>query len=131
MRKTTFACAALLAFCGGAASADEITLIFATTNPPTDPTNLIVSKPWAARIDEAGKGLVKIDVLDGPAIANHGNAYPRVVNDVVQIARGAQSIVAGKFLLSEVMTQPFVTEDSERASVAFWRLYKTGLLDSE
>lgn len=113
--------AALFIAWAGAASADEINLIFATTNPPTDPANLIVSKPWAARINELGAGLVKIDVRDGPTIATHANAYPRVVNDVVQIARGAQSVIAGKFPLSEAMTQPFVTDDSEKASVAFWR----------
>src|SRR6185437_15455834 len=39
--------------------------------------------------------------------------------------------VAGKFPLSEVPAVPFLVKSAQAGSVAFWRLYKTGLLDSE
>jgi TRAP-type C4-dicarboxylate transport system substrate-binding protein len=128
-----FAATALL-WCGFApapAAAEETTLIFATTNPATAHLNARVLHPWAARINEQGKGVVRIDVRDGPTLANSRNFYGRVVDDVVQITFGGPTGVAGKFPLSEVAALPFLVETSEAASVAFWRLYKSGLLDGE
>jgi TRAP-type C4-dicarboxylate transport system substrate-binding protein len=53
------------------------------------------------------------------------------MSDVVQIGRGTQSFIGGKFPLTEVTALPFVVENGESGSVAFWRLYKSGALDSE
>lgn len=116
---------------GGAALAEETTLIFATTNPATAHLNARVLHPWAARINEAGKGVLRLDVRDGPQLVNSRNFYNRVIDDVVQVTFGGPTGVAGKFPLSEVAALPFLVETSEAASVAFWRLYRSGLLDGE
>jgi TRAP-type C4-dicarboxylate transport system substrate-binding protein len=50
---------------------------------------------------------------------------------VVQIAWGLPDLATGKFKLTQVVELPYLTNSSEEASVAFWRLYKTGLLDSD
>jgi TRAP-type C4-dicarboxylate transport system substrate-binding protein len=65
------------------------------------------------------------------AFANHGNVYGRVLDDVTQNGWGLQGNVSGKFPLSDVVTMPLLAEKSETASVALWRLYKSGLLDAE
>jgi hypothetical protein len=93
--------AAALLGCLSAAAAEETTLIFATTNPPTAHLNARVLHPWAARINEAGKGVVKLDVRDGPQLVNSRNHYSRVVDDVVQVSWGSPNNVAGKFPLTE------------------------------
>jgi TRAP-type C4-dicarboxylate transport system substrate-binding protein len=129
-RIAAVAAAALIGWCG-AAAAEETTLIFATTNPATAHLNARVLHPWAARINEAGKGVVRLDVRDGPQLVNSRNFYNRVVDDVVQVTFGGPTGVAGKFPLSEVAALPFLVETSEAASIAFWRLYKSGLLNSE
>jgi TRAP-type C4-dicarboxylate transport system substrate-binding protein len=123
--------AAALLGCLSAAAAEETTLIFATTNPPTAHLNAQVLHPWAQRINEQGKGVVRLDVRDGPQLANSRNFYNRIVDDVVQVTFGGPTGVAGKFPLSEVAALPFLVEKSEAASVAFWRLYKSGVLDGE
>jgi TRAP-type C4-dicarboxylate transport system substrate-binding protein len=120
----------LVGFAHGSA-AQEATLIFATTNQPTAHLNVRVQHPWAKRINEAGQGVVRIDVRDGPTLANHVNFYSRVVDDVAQISWGVHGFVAGKFPLSEVGSLPFEVDKSEPASVALWRLWKSGLLDRE
>jgi TRAP-type C4-dicarboxylate transport system substrate-binding protein len=125
----------LLAACAftavlGAAQAQETTLIFATTNAPTTGANTQVLHPWAARLNEQGAGVLKIDVRDGLSLANHTNFYDRALNDVVQLTWGIQSQVAGKFVRSHVVTLPS-DAGTEAGSVAYWRLYKTGLLDAE
>ncbi len=112
-------------------SAQEVNLIFATTNAPNAHLNVRGHHPWAARINEQGKGVVRIDVRDGPTIANHLNYYQRVMDDVVQIAWGLPALIAGKFVLTNVTTLPFLVDKAEDASVALWRLHQSGLLTAE
>lgn len=116
---------------GRAVADGETTLILATALPPGNPLVDQVLHPWAERVNQAGVGKIKIDVRDGMAIANLNNSYDRVVADVAQISWLTHSNFAGKFRLSNVGGLPFVAERSEEASVALWRLYKTGLLDAE
>jgi TRAP-type transport system periplasmic protein len=114
-----------------AAYADETTLIFATTDPGTIDLNTLLLHPWADRVNKDGAGVLHIDVRDGGAIANHTNYYDRVLDDVVQISFGQVNFIAGKFPRAGIMNLPFIADSSESASVAFWRLYKSGLIDAE
>jgi TRAP-type transport system periplasmic protein len=127
--------AAMAALAAGWAStparAQETSLIFATTNAPQVHLNARVHHPWAKRINDQGAGTLKIDVRDGPTIANHLNYYERTLNDVIQIAWGLPVYVTGKFPLTEVANLPLVAGEAEHASTAFWRLYKSGLLNTE
>lgn len=122
---------ALLAWPAPARGTEEVKLIFATTNHPTAHLNARIMHPWAQRINEQGKGVIKIDVRDGPTWANHTNYYDRVRDDVVQISWGIQSFLGGKFPRSLVVHLPFVADRAEEAAVAFWRTYKSGVLDAE
>jgi TRAP-type C4-dicarboxylate transport system substrate-binding protein len=107
------------------------TLIFAATAAPQNFATVGVHMPWAQRVTERSGGALKIDVRPGFTLTNPSNFYSRVVEDVVQITFGPLSFVAGKFPLSEVVNLPFESESSLQGSVAFWRLYKSGALDSE
>ena len=113
------------------ASAEEETLLFATAAGADTHPNTQFLHPWAEAINADGKGVLKIDIRDGTAIANTANYYDRVMTGVVQIAWGLQSTVAGKFPRSDVATLPFMARTSEEGSAAFWRLYQSGALDAE
>jgi TRAP-type transport system periplasmic protein len=121
---------AALLFVTGMARAEE-TLIFGTSTPPNTHISLRVFHPWAEKINQEGKGIIHIDVRDGFTLSNPSNFYSRVLNDVIQIGWGSNSGVAGTFPRTEFSTLPFQAENSEQGSVAFWRLYKSGLLDPE
>jgi len=123
------ALAALLA--SRAAPADELKLIMTTIAQPTSPVGQQTYHEWADRINAQGKGVVQIDVRDGFALASSTNFYDRLLSDVMQISFGSLNYLAGKFKLSEVIALPFVMNSAEQESVVFWRLYKTGMLDSE
>jgi TRAP-type C4-dicarboxylate transport system substrate-binding protein len=75
--------------------------------------------------------VIKVEVFDGKALANQANHLDRVLSDVIQIGWGLQSAFGGRFPRSDAGALPFVSDDSESASVAFWRIYKKGLLDAE
>jgi TRAP-type C4-dicarboxylate transport system substrate-binding protein len=113
------------------ASADELVLTFATAEPAPSPDTTGVFLPWAQRVGAATNGAVRIDVRDGIALANPTNMYDRVGSDVVQIGLLIPSLVGGKFPLTDIVGLPFVTDDALNASVAFWRLLRTGQLDTE
>lgn len=113
------------------ARAEETVLRFATLDAPTAHHTVAIHIPWAERINQQGKGVVSIDIRHGMTLAQHGNIYSRVLDDVAQIGWGLQSVSAGKFPLTDVVTMPFLANRSETASVALWRLYKSGMLDSE
>jgi TRAP-type C4-dicarboxylate transport system substrate-binding protein len=87
--------------------------------------------PWAEAVNKDGAGVIHIDIRDGYAIANFGNVYDRVLDNVVQIAWALQPPIGGKFLQSGVAGLPFVDRKSADASAALWRLYESGLLDNE
>ena len=115
----------------GYAAADEVRLNYATLAPPDSRVSQTVFHPWANRINEAGKGVIHLEIRDGFAIANFDNVYSRIMDDVVQVGFASQSVIGGKFPRSAIAGLPFVSDDCETASVAFWRLYKSGALDAE
>src|SRR5262245_19278149 len=123
--------ASLLALAPLQAGAEEIVLKFATTNAPTSRLVTTNLKPYAQRITDDGKEILRIETYDGQSIANQANHLDRTLADVIQIGWGLTSTFGGKFPRSDAGALPFVSEDSENASVAFWRVYKKGLLDAE
>jgi TRAP-type transport system periplasmic protein len=110
--------------------AQETRLLF-TSLSPAGSGNSAFFNQWAQRVAEASKGTLRIEVRDGVTLANYGNVYDRVRDDVVQIGWAIHQVVAGRFPLSEVAGLPFVSSGGPQASVALWRLYKSGLMDGE
>lgn len=111
--------------------AQQTTLIVATL---TTEESLPVQRffiPWAQAVEKSSNGALKMDVRNGYAIASLNNALDRLNDDVVQITGIFHGNSPGRFPLSEVAGLPFMTTKAEDAGVALWRLYKTGLLDSE
>ena len=126
------ALAAATAVCvAGAASAQETKLIFATISPAGNAMNARVLIPWAKRVEEAGKGAVAMDIREGTTLANYGNVVDRVLNDVIQVGFSLQDAIGGMFPRSEVGGLPGLFDKASVGSVAFWRLYKTGVMDAE
>jgi TRAP-type C4-dicarboxylate transport system substrate-binding protein len=133
MKRTLCALAAVLTLSpfGRAASADESNLLFDIIGPTRSGAMANALEPWAAKVNEQAKGMIHLDVREGVTLANFENIYDRVLDDAIQIGWGMQNAVAGKFPLSEVPAVPFLVKSAQAGSVAFWRLYKTGLLDNE
>lgn len=117
------------AFCATPALATE-TLIFAAGTPPQGPL-MEVFTDWVAKINADGAGIVELDFREGFTMANPSNFYDRVKDGVVEIAWGNLTGIGGRFPLSSVVELPYLTQKSEVASVAFWRMYEAGHLDAE
>lgn len=130
-RKTVAAAALAFAFAAGAASAQEIKLVVSTMSPAGSTNYEKVFKPWATRVNEQAKGVMQVEVREGLTLANYGNIYSRVQDDVLQIGWLMHGFIAGQFPGTSVVSLPFLVENAEQASIALWRLYAAGLLDAE
>ncbi len=121
----------LVAFLPSAALSQTINLKFTTLNPAESFLVVKYMRPWAERINEEAKGLVKIQEFDGFVLANNLNAYDRVMSDVIQITWANQTYEQGQFPGTDVVSLPLTATDSEQVSVALWRLYADGTLAKE
>jgi TRAP-type C4-dicarboxylate transport system substrate-binding protein len=123
-----FAVVALAAMAGVGSAQEK--LVF-TSMSPAGSANSVFLNQWADRLNGQANGVLKVEVRDGVELANFGNVYSRTLNDVVQIGWAIQSIVAGKFPLTEVAGLPFVSPGGAPSTVALWRLFKSGALNAE
>jgi TRAP-type transport system periplasmic protein len=115
-----------------AGAAAQETRLFFTSMSPANSDNSKFFNEWARKVEADAKNAVTIDVKDGVAtLATLQNVVERVQQDVAQIGWTVHSFYPGRFPLSEVAGLPFVADESEKASIAMWRLWKTGLLASE
>jgi len=113
------------------AAADEIVLRFTPLAQPGTAALTEFYRPWTDKVNAVAPGVLKLDLREGTTIANTINIYERVMSDVTHIGFVLFNYVSGKFPLAEVAALPFIADNSEQASVALWRLYETGMLDSE
>lgn len=123
---------ALVAICSWIvpAKAEAVRLLFPSLSP-VDSSESQFFNTWAKRVNAASGGTLDVEIRDGTSLANFGNVYERVSDDVIQIGWAQQAFIAGKFPLSEVVGLPFLIDNDVAGSVAFWRLYKSGLLNDE
>ena len=113
------------------ATAQETRLFF-TSMSPAGSDNSKFFNEWARKVEADAGGGLTIEVKDGVAtLATMQNVVERVGQDVAQIGWTVHSFYPGRYRLSEVAGLPFVADESEKASVAMWRLWKTGLLNNE
>lgn len=114
------------------ARADEINLIFATGSPAGSEVSEEFFRPFAEKLNAAGKGVLHVDFREGSAISDPAKAYDRVTSDAIQIGFMLPNLVAGKFPRTQVVTLPYVAGNiSEYSSPALWRLYAHGTLAKE
>ena len=114
------------------ARADEINLIFATGSPAGSEVSEEFFRPFAEKLNTAGKGVLHVDFREGSAISDPAKAYDRVLSDAIQIGFMLPNLVAGKFPRTQVVTLPYVAGNiSEYSSPALWRLYEKGTLAKE
>ena len=123
--------AAALTWFASSASAELVTLKFATVDSPYALVNIHSHHPWSARVSAAKNDVLRIQVIDGPKGASFDTVYQRVLDDQVQIGWALLPYLSAKLPLTEVAALPLVADLARYASVALYRLWKSGALDSE
>ena len=132
MRKTILAlaaAAAALAFASSGAVA-QTTLRVSNWLPPSHPIIADMIKPWAADIESATQGRVKIEVMEAPL------GPPPAQFDIVQtgqadIGFSVHGYTPGRFVLTKLVELPFLADSAEALSVAYWRLHEASLAQAD
>jgi TRAP-type transport system periplasmic protein len=128
--KLALAAAGLIGIWVQAAAAAEMRLLMTSMSPPGSP-NSVFFNGWAKRVNAQSDGTLNVEVRDSVSLASFPNVVDRVLDDVVQIGWSIHGMYGGRFPLTEVADLPFLATNNENGTVALWRLYASGLLDSE
>jgi TRAP-type C4-dicarboxylate transport system substrate-binding protein len=114
-----------------AQAAEPVTLKFAFPAPPVDPNYASGVAPWIEEVNKAAGGALQIQAFPGMTLANFGNVYDRVLNNVAQLAFGTFGPVTSQFPRTQVSTVSFDAQDTVRLSKALWALYAAGTFNPE
>jgi TRAP-type transport system periplasmic protein len=122
-----FALSSIAALMAAAPALAEQTLKFATTLPEGNPLVEQVFQPWVEGVNERGKGVLQIEMINGPTIASAANVYDRVNSGIIDMGWVIMGSSGAPFPQSEVAALPFLANDPSLASNAMWALYKDGM----
>jgi TRAP-type C4-dicarboxylate transport system substrate-binding protein len=114
-----------------AAIADPVQLRFASPAPSMSPVTVGGIQPWAKEVNEAGEGVVAVQVFAGPSVANFNNVYDRVTNAVADAGFATLGGVGLKVPKTTVVSLPFEEKNAFNESLALWRIYHQGALGDE
>ena len=114
------------------AMAQEVTLRMHQFLPPqaTVPAQVLI--PWAEAVGEASDGRIKVEVYSAMAL---GGTPPQlmdqVADGVVDIAWTLPGYTPGRFPRVEVFELPFMMNDAEATSRAYWNMYESDMADAD
>jgi TRAP-type C4-dicarboxylate transport system substrate-binding protein len=95
---------------------------FSNWLPPTHHMITEAIQPWAADVEKATEGRVKIQIL--PALGAPPAHFDLVKNGVADIAFSVHSYTPNRFKLTELSELPFTTDHAVVNSLAYWRTYQ-------
>lgn len=132
LKTTAAATAVALASCGKkeeaapAAPKAEVTLKFHTFMSPMSGVWLNMHKPWMEKVEKESNGRIKFEAY--PAMQLGGTPvqlYDQVRDGVVDITWTLPGNTAGRFPRVEVFELPFMLNNAEATSKAYWEYVQT------
>ena len=116
----------------GAATAQDVTLRLHQFLPPPATVPKDIIKPWAARVEEAAGGKLKIEHYDAMTLGGRPpDLYDQAVDGVADIIMTVTGYTPGRFLKTEVFELPFMMTNPVATSMAFQDLVDSDLQDGE
>lgn len=132
LMKTVAAAALSLGLMPGLAAAQEVTLRLHQFLPPPATVPKHILKPWAARVEEAAGGKLKIEHYDAMALGGRPpDLMDQAIDGVADIIMTVVGYTPGRFPKTEVFELPFMMTDPVATAKAFQELVETDLQDGE
>lgn len=130
--KATLAGLASAATLSGAAMAQEVTLRLHQFLPPPAPVPAQILKPWAAGVEEASGGRIKIEHFDAMSL---GGRPPELMDQardgVVDMSMTVVGYTPGRFPRTEVFELPFMMTNPVATAAAYWEMVETDWQSNE
>ena len=112
--------------------AQDVTLRLHQFLPPPATLPAKVIKPWAASIEQASGGRIKIEHYDAMALGGRPpELFDQARDGVADIVMTVTGYTPNRFPKSEVFELPFMMRGSIATSKAFWELVETELQAGE
>lgn len=123
---TALAGAALGAVLVSSAARAETVWTLSSWLPPTHPIVADMIVPWAENVKKATEGRVRVEILA------KGLGHPRVHFDIARdgladVTYSVHGYTPGRFPLTKLVEFPFLADDAETLSVAYWRIHQQHL----
>lgn len=114
------------------AMAQEVTLRLHQFLPPPATVPKLILKPWAAAVEQAAGGKLKIEHYDAMALGGRPpELMDQVVDGVADIVMTVVGYTPGRFPMTEVFELPFMMTDPVATSQAFQEMVETDLQSGE
>ena len=124
--------AGTLALSAGPVLAQEVTLKLHQFLPPVANVPAHILKPWAAEVEEASGGRIKIEHFDAMALGGRPpELMDQAVDGAVDIVWTLPGYTPGRFPRSEVFELPFMMTDAAATGLAFQQMIEDDLQASE
>lgn len=124
--------AGVLGLNAGAAHAQEVTLRLHQFLPPVANVPAHILRPWAAEVEEASGGRIKIEHFDAMALGGRPpELMDQAIDGVVDIVWTLPGYTPGRFPRSEVFELPFMMTDPEATGLAFQQMIEEDFQESE
>lgn len=120
------------AFVSTAAIAQDVTLRMHQFLPPQSTIPAMILDPWAASVEEASGGRIKIEHFSAMSL---GGRPPELMDQardgVVDISMTLPGYTPGRFPSTEVFELPFMMTDPVATAKAYWEMVDTEWQDGE
>jgi TRAP-type C4-dicarboxylate transport system substrate-binding protein len=100
----------------------QTVLRFSNWLPPTHHVVTEMIQPWAADVEKATEGRVKVQIL--PALGAPPTHFDLVKNGVADLAFSVHAYTPNRFKLTELAELPFSVNHAVVNSLAYWRTYQ-------
>jgi TRAP-type C4-dicarboxylate transport system substrate-binding protein len=118
-------------FAAAPATAEPLALKLGTWGPPTSFFYVDVIDPWIERVNRDSQGTLAIKHYGASVLADQRRMYDAVKNNIATIGWVTPGTAPGRFVKTTITELPFGLESGELASIAYWRMYETGLIADE
>jgi TRAP-type C4-dicarboxylate transport system substrate-binding protein len=90
--------------------------------PPTHHTQTQMMMPWAADVEKATEGRVKV-VFTPSSLGAPPRQFDLAAEGVADVTFGDHTYTPGRFFLTKMAELPFLGDSAESLSIAYWRTY--------
>ena len=104
----------------------QTTLTLSSWVPPTQILHRELVLPWAAAVEAASQGRIKV-VIPAKGVSSPQGHFDAVRDGLADVTFNIHGYVPGRFTLTKLPELPFLSDSAEALSAAYWRTHERHL----
>ena len=121
-RPLSLLCSAIAFWCSAGAAAQTV-LTASSWVPPSNIMHRDMMVPWAAAVEKATQGRVKVNILP-KGVSSPGGHFDAIRDGLADVSFSVHGYIPGRFSLTKITELPFLADHAEPLSVAYWRIHE-------